>query len=77
MVLSIVLLWPGDGDLGLHFDRRHNGGDPFVYLERQLMLALGGMSLLAAVLCAVPTEHAREARDAAAGPRRACCCCWC
>ena len=33
----------------------HNGGDPFVYLRSQLILALGG-ALLAALLCAVPTS---------------------
>ncbi|MBK6673472.1 MAG: putative lipid II flippase FtsW [Proteobacteria bacterium] len=33
----------------------HNGGDPFVYLRSQLILALVG-ALLAALLCAVPTS---------------------
>ena len=32
-----------------------DGGDPFFYLQRQLLLTLGGLAL-AAVLCAVPTE---------------------
>ena len=39
----------------------HDGGDPFSYLKRQLLLALAGLAL-AALLCAVPTDCAAEVR---------------
>ncbi len=55
MVMSILLLGLVMVTSASISIASHDGADPFIFLKSQFVLALGGM-LLAALLCAVPTE---------------------
>ena len=51
-------------------------GDPFYFLERQLVFGLVGV-LFAWVLTRVPADAVGQVQPGAAAARRCCCCCSC